>query len=32
LRIGARLGLQRRARDITPPDPLAYARERGVVS
>lgn len=27
LRIGARLGFHRRARDVTPPDPLIYARE-----
>jgi hypothetical protein len=26
------LGIEREPRDITPPDPLAYARERGVVS
>jgi hypothetical protein len=27
LRIGSRLGLGRRARDVTPSDPLDYARE-----
>jgi hypothetical protein len=28
VRVASRLGLQRRARDITPPDPLRYAEER----
>ena len=32
LRIGSKLGLQRRAHDVTPPDPLTYAREHGEYS
>ena len=28
LRIGSRLGFHRRARDVTPPDPLQYKLER----
>ena len=27
VRISSRLGLERRSRDVTPPDPLEYARE-----
>ena len=27
VRLSQRLGLERRTRDVTPPDPLQYARE-----